>query len=166
MFLTATIIEWIPVFIGQDACDIVIDALRFCRAHKGLRLYAYVVMENHIHLVAEAPDLGQVVRDFKRHTAKELIRLAEVENKTWLLNQFSYWRKRYKRESGHQVWQEGVHPQLIQSDAMREQKIDYIHYNPVRRGWVDAPEHWRYSSARNYLLGDHSVLEVDAIDGR
>jgi hypothetical protein len=46
---------------------------------------------------------------------------------------------------------------------MLHQKIDYIHENPVRRGWVEAPEHWRYSSARNYMLEDHSVLELDCL---
>jgi len=165
-FLTATVNEWIPVFIGRDFCDIIIAALRFCRAHKGLRIYAYVVMENHMHLVGEAPDLGRVMQDFKRHTAKEVVRLAESQKKEWLLNQLAYWKKRYKKESAYQVWQEGTHPQLIQGDEMLSQKIAYVHENPVRRGYVDAPEHWRYSSARNYILEDHSVLEVDRVEER
>jgi hypothetical protein len=61
------------------------------------------------------------------------------------------------------VWQEGFHPQRIDSDAMMQQKIHYIHQNPVRRGFVDAPEEWRYSSARNYVCNDHSVLEIDEL---
>jgi len=165
-FLTCTIVEWIPAIVGADACGIVIDALRFCRENKGLRIYAYVIMENHIHLIAEAPELNRTLQSFKRHTARELIQHCERTKKAWLLNQFAYFKKAHKRASKHQVWQEGIYPKLIRSDAMLTQKITYIHDNPVRRGWVDAPEHWRYSSARNYILGDHSVLEIDLLEPR
>ena len=61
-FLTATVAGWIPVFIGTDACGVLIDGLDFCRKHKGLRLYACVIMENHVHLVAEAAELSRVVQ--------------------------------------------------------------------------------------------------------
>ncbi len=58
------------------------------------------------------------------------------------------------KDRKHQVWQHGSHPELIQNDAMMRQKLEYIHYNPVKRGYVDEPEHWRYSSARNYAQED------------
>jgi REP element-mobilizing transposase RayT len=162
-FLTSTIIEWIPALIGDEVCGMLVDSLDFCRKNKGLRLYAYVVMDNHLHLIAEAPELGEVMQSFKRHTARELLALAEKGHKEWLLNQFAHYRKRYKESSQHQVWQEGVHPQLIQGDDMLRQKFAYLHENPVRRGYVDVPEHWRYSSARNYVLEDDSVLEIDRL---
>ena len=72
-------------------------------------------------------------------------------------------KKRYKENSQFQIWQEGAHPQIIRDDDTLNQKIEYIHNNPVRRGYVDAPEHWRYSSARNYYSNDHSVMEIDAL---
>ena len=153
----------IPLLIAPDACRVVIDALDFCRKQKGLRLYAYVIMDNHIHLVAQADELSRVIQSFKRHTARELLGWAERTNKDWVLNQLAHFKKQYKRASQHQVWQEGVHPQLVQDDGMLLQKITYVHENPVRRAWVDVPEHWRHSSARNYLLDDHSVLEIDAL---
>ena len=163
-FLTSTIVEWIPALIGEDACTMLAAALDYCRKNKGLRLYAYVIMDNHVHLIVEAPDLSGVMQSFKRHTARELIALTERAKKEWLLNQFAYFRKRHKQESQHQVWQEGFHPQLVQGDAMLRQKLTYLHENPVRRGYVDAPEHWRYSSARNYVLEDDSVLEIDRLE--
>ncbi|NIR50255.1 transposase, partial [candidate division KSB1 bacterium] len=43
------------------------------------------------------------------------------------------------------------------------QKIEYIHFNPVKRGLVDFPEHWRYSSARNFVCEDHSVIQIDPL---
>ena len=68
-----------------------------------------------------------------------------------IVNHYTFYKKAHKNERAYQFWQEGVHPELIQNDAMMRQKIEYIHQNPVERGYVDRPEHWRYSSARNYL---------------
>ena len=58
------------------------------------------------------------------------------------------------------VWQEGLQPKLIQNDATMISKINYIHHNPVKRGYVDEAIHWRYSSARNYE-GVNALLEVE-----
>ncbi len=162
-FLTLTIVDWLPVFTTPATCAIALDALRYCREEKGLRLYAYVLLENHAHLVAEAPDLMRCMQSYKRHTARALINWAQDTEKGWLLHHFAYCKKAFKHNSRYQVWQEGVHPQLIQGDDMLRQKMVYIHNNPVRRGYVDIPEHWRYSSARNYECGDHSVLEIDVL---
>ncbi|WP_198532945.1 hypothetical protein [Salinivibrio sp. MA440] len=63
----------------------------------------------------------------------------------------AFYKKAHKGDRAYQFWQEGVHPELIQSDAMMWQKIDYIHQNPVKRGYVDEAAHWRYSSARDYM---------------
>ena len=57
------------------------------------------------------------------------------------------------------MWQEGNHPQQIQNDDMMWQKLQYIHDNPIRRGYVDDPLHWRYSSARNYAR-QASLIDV------
>ena len=59
----------------------------------------------------------------------------------------------------YQVWQEGSHPQEIYGEKMLIQKIEYIHNNPVRRGYVDEAGYWRYSSARTYE-GMEGLLEV------
>ncbi len=162
-FLTLTIVDWLPVFTVPTTYAIALDALRHCRAEKGLRLYAYVLLENHAHFVAEAPDLTRCMQSYKRHTARELIKWAAAAKKDWLLHQFAYCRKTSKHNSRYQVWQEGLHPQLIQGDDMLRQKIVYIHNNPVRRAYVDIAEHWRYSSARTYACGDHGVLEIDPL---
>ncbi|MBM3289183.1 MAG: transposase [Candidatus Hydrogenedentes bacterium] len=162
-FLTCTIVDWLPVFQSRPYFDIITHSLAFCRANKGMRLYAYVIMENHLHLVVGAPDLSGVMRAFKGFTAREIVALAEATGRTGLLNELMVRKKRTKESSQHQVWQEGSHPQRIYDDDVLNQKIEYIHNNPVRRGYVDAPEHWRYSSARNYYVDDHSVLEIDAL---
>jgi REP element-mobilizing transposase RayT len=107
-FATSMIVEWIPVFTARPYFDIICDSLAFCRKTKGLRLYAYVIMENHLHLVAEAPDLSGVIQSFKRHTAKAIIELARTTKRDWLLNQFAYFRKKYKQTSGSRHLNFGV----------------------------------------------------------
>jgi len=162
-FITCTTVEWLPVFTRPKYLDTITASLNFCRQHKGLRLHAYVILDNHLHLIVAADALSQVIRDFKRHTAKEILAVARQENKQWLLKQFEFFKGVHKGKSQHQVWQEGVHPQAIITEDMLRQKLDYIHHNPVRLGLVDRPEDWRYSSARNYL-GQDGLLEIDVIE--
>jgi hypothetical protein len=86
-----------------------------------------------------------------------------VDHKEWLLNQFAFFKKRHKDRSTHQVWQEGYHPEWSTSEDMLKEKMDYIHDNPVKRGLVRLPEHWVYSSARSYVRGEASVVELDKV---
>jgi len=162
-FITCTIVGWLPVFTRQKYFNIITTSLTFCRQRKGLRLHAYVILDNHLHLMVSADNLSQVIRDFKRHTAKEILAVARQDNKLWLLKQFEFFKDVHKGDSQHQIWQEGFHPQAITTEDMLRQKLDYVHYNPVRIGFVDYPEDWRYSSARNYL-GRDGVLEIDSIE--
>ena len=160
-FVTGTIIEWLPVFTNATRCDILIHALSYCREHKALRIHAWVILDNHFHAILSAPDLSRVLADFKRHTAKSLLAQLQADGSDWLLDQLSYHRLKHKSESEHQIWQEGSHPQAIVSDEMMEQKLDYLHNNPVKRGLVASPEHWRYSSAHEWLPGAIPVLRCD-----
>jgi REP element-mobilizing transposase RayT len=159
-FLTFTTVEWLPVFTEQIYFDIVIDSLKFCQEQKGLDLYAYVGLDNHFHLVASASELSAIIASLKKFTARQIINTLKERNKDWLLTELAFYKKKYKINSEYQLWQEGSHPQLILSEKMFRQKIEYIHNNPVKRGFVDLPEHWRYSSARNYLMDDHSIIEI------
>jgi REP element-mobilizing transposase RayT len=160
--VTSTIIEFIPVFTSEKYFQIIIDSLKYCRENNGIKIFAYVIMDNHFHLLISSDDLSNKIRSLKRHTAREIIKQAERDNKVWLLNQFKFYKKRYKKESNYQVWQEGVHPQLITTTDMAEQKMNYIHYNPVKKGFVKEPQDWIYSSAGNYYYGE-GVLEIDRL---
>ena len=137
-FVTSIIVEWLPVFTTAACCDIVVRSLLHCREQKALQIYAWVILDNHFHAILSAPDLAGTLTDFKRFTARALLEQIKVEKREWLLNQLAYYCAAHKRSSEHQVWQEGVHPQAIGSDEMMEQKLDYIHNNPVERGLVVA----------------------------
>ncbi len=159
-FLTCTLVNWLPLFSSPAIVDILYASWRFLKAHERLTIYAYVIMENHLHLVAASPDLSKEMGDFKSFTARQIIDYLEDKQAQNVLQQMAQAKPAYKWDRDYQVWQEGSHPQLIQGEEMMRQKITYIHHNPVKRGYVDDPTHWRYSSARNYarLPG---LLEVE-----
>jgi len=161
-FVTSTIVEWLPVFTTAARCDILTASLDYCRRHKGLLIYGWVILDNHFHAIVAASDLPRVLADLKRHTAQRILEQLEAEGCDWLLNAFRYHRTAHKRANEHQVWQEGAHPQAIVGDEMMLQKLEYLYNNPVKRGLVTAPEHWRYSSAHEWCGGAEAVLRCDA----
>jgi len=160
-FVTSTVVAWLPVFTTAARCDLLAESLEYCREHKGLKIYAWVILDNHFHAILSGSCLPRILADFKRHTAQRVLEQLEKENAEWLLNQFQYFRAKHKVESTHQVWQEGSHPQEIADDEMMRQKLDYLHQNPVKRGLVTAAEHWRYSSAHEWCPGAIPVLWSD-----
>jgi putative transposase len=160
-FVTSTVVSWLPVFTTANHCDIIVESLEYCRQHKGLEIYAWVILDNHIHAILAAPDLSRVMADFKRHTAQRIIEQLEKDQSAWILNQLEFFHARHKTQSVRQFWQEGFHPQAISDDKTMEQKIEYIHNNPVKRGLIAAPEHWRYSSAHELLPGTTPVMKCN-----
>ncbi len=149
-FLTATTVNWTPRFSSHALVQILLDSLRFLQTSARPTLYAYVILENHLHLVAASPDLSAAISSFKFYTARQMIDFLEINKTAHVLHQLEFYKAMHKTDRTYQVWQEGSHPELIQGEAMVRQKIEYIHNNPVQRGYVDLPIHWRYSSARNY----------------
>lgn len=149
-FMTWTVVGWLPLFTRSDTTDILYNCWRFLQKERDFKIFAYVILENHLHLIAAAPNLAKVVKDAKSFTARQIIDQLRHSSAETLLKQLSFHKLAHKDESDYQVWQEGSHPEQIQNDAMMWQKIEYTHNNPLRRGYVDDPLHWRHSSARNY----------------
>lgn len=161
-FITSTIVEWLPVFTTAASCDILVEAFAHYQARQQWSVYAWVILDNHFHAIVGAADLARTVAGFKSFTARRLLAQVDADGRGWLRDQWHFYRARHKTGSDHQVWQEGFHPQELSSDEAMLQKIDYVHYNPVARGLVSAPEHWRYSSAHEWLPGARPVLRCDA----
>ncbi|WYH51627.1 transposase [Teredinibacter turnerae] len=135
-----------------------LDSLRFL-SREGLKIYAWVILENHCHFVLQSKALDRDIARLKSWTGKNLIQYLVENNIQQILEQLAFYKKAHKDDRAYQFWQEGVHPELIQSEGMMRQKIEYIHQNPVKRGYVDEATHWRYSSARDYS-GAAGLLEV------
>lgn len=163
-YLTLQIVHWADIFTRKIYRDIVIDSLKYFQENKGLEIYAYVVMSNHIHLLARGGNgnLSGILRDFKRHTSKKIIETVQGKEeirREWLLMIFRYAARKHKRNKSYQVWTHENRAVEVFSNKFIEQKIDYIHNNPVVSGIVSNPEDYLYSSARNYA-GLESVLDI------
>ncbi|MEL6382941.1 MAG: transposase [Cyanobacteria bacterium J06626_18] len=159
-FITCSIVEWMPIFSKPALVAIVLDSLRFLQTQQRLTLYSYVIMENHLHLIGSAKDLSKEIGNFKSFTARSVVDwLQENHAKSYWLRRLEKAKLRHKTGQQYQVWQEGFHPKMIASEPVFQQKLNYIHLNPVKRGYVDDPAHWRYSSYRNYM-GEPGLLEV------
>ncbi len=118
-----------------------------------------MILENHCHFVLQSNALDQDIARFKSWTAKKLIQYLAEQNVRQILDQLAFYKKAHKSDRAYQFCQEGVHPELIHSDEMMSQKIDCTHCNPVKRGYVDEEEYWRYSSAKDYS-GKQGLLEI------
>ncbi len=158
-FMTATVNHWLPLFTRTQTVDIVLDSWRFLQREADFEIYGYVILENHLHLIASSQDIGHDMQRFKSYSARRIIDYLEQSEAKRMLEMLAMFKRVHKIESQYQVWEEGNHPQLLESEQMMRQKLDYIHQNPVKRGYVDVPEHWRYSSARDYA-GQAGLIDV------
>lgn len=163
-FITSTIVDWIPVFTTEKYYDIMTNAFRYSQKEKSLKLYAYVFLDNHFHIMASAETLSDVIKSVKSFSAKLIIENLKSDNKSVILKKLKNSKANHKRNSEYQVWQEGFHPKEIMSDKMFQQKIDYIHFNPVRRNHVKEPQDWKYSSAGYYYEGKEGILKLNGFE--
>jgi putative transposase len=169
-FITMTVVDWVDVFVRKQYKDIVIESLKYCQAQKGLEIAAYVIMSSHVHLIVRAAGkdtLSEVLRDFKKFTAQQI--LQEIESggyesrKEWMLHRFAYRGTSGSGNRLHQFWQADNHPIELYSLPVILQKLQYIHQNPVREGYVVESADYPYSSASNYFH-DKGLLDISLID--
>jgi Transposase and inactivated derivatives len=161
-FVTLTVRHWIDVFTRNEYKDIIIENLDYCRKNKGLEIYAWVIMTNHVHLIVRAKDgnvLESILRDFKKYTSKAIIKAINenpIESrKEWLLRGFD-------TSDGIRFWKEGNHPIELWSNEVIEEKMKYIHNNPVKAGFVFREQDFLYCSAADYA-GERGILEIDIL---
>lgn len=162
--MTFAVTEWVDVFTRKEYRDIVLNSIRYCQEEKGLVLYCWCLMSNHIHLVisAAANDTGDILRDFKKFTSKQVIK-AILNNQSesrreWMLTIFRNAGETNSRNTYYQFWRQDNQPKELFSKRFTDQKLNYIHYNPVKAGIVDKAEEYQYSSARDYYYGKNCGL--------
>jgi putative transposase len=166
-FITTTIVEWRSVFVSIPLFETIIESLKYCCINKSLHLHGYVIMPNHVHYIVSTnpPEkLSDVMRDFNRFTSQRITEMLEEMRREELLATFHQAAIEEGSGNRYKVWQEVFHPIAIETSDFFQQKLDYLHDNPMRKGFVEKPEHWLYSSARNYLLDDHSVVTVECLE--
>jgi REP element-mobilizing transposase RayT len=159
-YVTFTVHQWVDVFTRSLYADIVIDSLRFCQKEKGLKIYAWVIMSNHIHLIirSEKNILSDIIRDFKKFTSTQIVKAIENNHKesrrNWLL-----WL--LKKDDKITFWEEGYHGVEITSPDFFESKLTYIHLNPVRAKLVEREEDYFYSSCADYLGKRKELIDLE-----
>ncbi len=171
-FVTFTVVSWVDLFTRKRTRDIIIEALQFCINEKGMVLYAFVIMSNHIHLLLRAKEeskgLSALIGDFKKFTSKRLINWMldnpDESRRNWMLGIFQNYGQKNKRNEQYQVWIQNNHPEEISSYDFVKQKLDYIHFNPVHAGIVRNASDYVYSSAGNYCGRLDNILEVTLMD--
>jgi len=166
-FVTCTVVDWIDALSRPLYKDVVCDSLRFCIDRKGLQLHAWVIMSNHLHLIASAKEgavLADVLRDFKKFTARKLVEAiagnAQESRREWMLNAFHFAAEHNSSNKEIQFWQQGFHPICLDRPQLWRQRLLYLHENPVRAGLVWRAEDYKYSSAIDYYVGQPGLLSL------
>jgi REP element-mobilizing transposase RayT len=160
-FFTCTVHQWADVFTRREYIDILIESIRFCQINKGLQVYSWVIMTNHLHMIAGSEDgkLSVTIRDFKKFTATQIVKAIEANSKEsrkkWLL-----WL--FKKDQGIWFWEEGFHPEEVRTREFFDVKSNYIHMNPVRAGFVDKEDEYLYSSCGDFYGTRKGLLELAA----
>jgi putative transposase len=171
-FLTCTVVDWIDVFTRLEYKQIITDSLRHCQQNKGLSIHAYVIMTNHLHLMIsrkeDAPPLSDIVRDFKKFTAQQLLKAIQVPTESrrdWMLPLFKKAGTKNANNTHYQFWIQDNHPVELFSLKFIIQKLNYIHDNPVKAGIVEAPHMYLHSSAGVYLAQQKNpLLDIEVLD--
>jgi putative transposase len=164
-FLTFTVVDWIDVFTRKEHAYILCDSLNYCIAQKGLIVHAWVIMSNHMHLIAradEGSDISAIIRDFKKFTAKKIIHQIQTEpesRREWMLRHFATRAAQIKRVRDHKFWEDGSHAIMLDSNELWDERMNYLHNNPVVAGVVAEPEHYLLSSAGD-LAGTKGLVDI------
>ncbi len=147
-FITVTCLEWKHILKEERFKNIIITSLSFLSKEKRINVYGFVIMSNHFHLIWQM--IGdhkreEVQRDFLKYTGQQILKHLRNENfelQKELLVQ--------AKDRKYQVWQRNSLGVPLWSSVVFNQKLEYIHYNPVKAGLCKYPEDYRYSSARFY----------------
>jgi REP element-mobilizing transposase RayT len=166
-FVTFSVVGWIDVFTRELYKEIFINSLQYCQENKGLKLHAWVIMTNHVHLIisSNTNKIEDIVRDLKKYTSKQII-AAIRENPTesgkeWMLNLFSFAGASNSNNKDYQFWKQDYHPIELNTAEKLKERLDYLHENPVRSGLVWEPWHYKYSSAIDYYTNERGLLAIE-----
>ena len=165
-FVTFATVNWIDVFTRNIYKDILVDSLNFNVTNKGLLIYSWCIMTNHVHMIigTKLNPMQDIMRDLKSYTSKEILKAIKdnprESRKNWMLWMFERAGKRNSNNTKYQFWQQHNHPIQLDDNKIFDQKMQYIYQNPVVAGFVDKAEHFPYSSAKDYA-GENGFVKVE-----
>ena len=171
-FVSFAVVYWMDVFTRNEYKDVLIESLEYCQNNKGMEICAWCIMTNHVHLIFRVEDSGKpqlVLGDFKRFTSKKLVAIIRdnphESRKEYFLEQFKKAARSSSNVKNYQFWRHDNKPIELWSNKVIQQKINYIHQNPVKAGFVFRAEDYQYSSAVDYsgekgLLNDIVIFRI------
>jgi REP element-mobilizing transposase RayT len=169
-FITSSVVNWIDVFSREAYTQILVESLQYCIDNKGLPLHAWVIMSNHIHLIASAKQgyqLVNIIRDFKKFTSRNIIDAIssniQESRKGWMIWMFKRAGERNGNNHKCQFWQQDNHPIELRTNEMMDQRLNYLHENPVKAGYVWEPQHYKHSSAIDYYTEVKGLLPIELL---
>ncbi|MGB3181154.1 MAG: transposase [Cyclobacteriaceae bacterium] len=165
-FVTFATVSWIDALTRPQYKDIIVDSINFCVKNKGLEVYAWCIMSNHVHMIigTTGEKMEHILRDLKKFTSRNITQ-AIIENqqesrRAWLLYMFEWHGQQNPHNKQYQFWQQDNKPIELSDNKMMDQRLHYIHMNPVKDGIVAEPEHYLYSSALDYAEGKGMIPVV------
>ena len=167
-FITYAVVFWIDVFIRKEFKDILVDSWKYCLSNKGLEIYGWVIMPSHVHLIigSSKNKLEDIVRDMKSHSSSALKKaIAEhlgESGKEWMIWMME---RAGSENSNNKSWQfSEQHNIPIErlNTEMFDQKLGYIHNNPVVAGFAEKAQDWSYGSAGDFH-GRKGLIELSYI---
>ncbi len=168
-FISFSVINWIDVFIRNEYKYELLDSWRFCVKNKGLEIYGWCIMPSHVHMIVSSvkDPLSAIIRDMKSYTSRRVRNIIETNQaesrRVWMLEMMKKAGFANKNNIDFQFWQQSNHPVELNTNLMMDQRLNYIHNNPVVAGFVDVPEDWLFSSARDYC-GKKGLIDIKFIE--
>jgi len=168
-FITCTVIGWADALSRPEYKDIIVDSIKYCQEHKNLLVHAWVIMNNHIHMIvsSETNMLPGIIRDFKKFTSRKLMEAIsnnpQESRKQWLLNMFRFVGTHNNNNDEYQFWQQDYHPVELNDAKKYQQRLTYLHENPIRAGIVWQPSDYKYSSAIDYYEQRNGLLVLNIL---
>ena len=165
-FVTTTAVGHAHLFKQDVIKRIIVDSLHHIRTTRGVKLFIFVIMPNHIHIIAQFSDdypLADMTRDFKKSTARQIYRQFQAEGNAKVLSLLQKEGRKVKQE--YKVWEDGYDARDVFSKVFLQQKMDYIHHNPCQPQWklAELPEQYLWSTAGFYLDGKPCVIPIDDV---
>ena len=153
-FFTATCLKWQPLLQWEKNKEVVIDSLKFLVDDKRIWLYGFVIMPNHIHLMWCKQDQWlekNVKQMFLKYTAQQIKFNLLADDPSALDSYIST-----QRDRDYHFWERRSYSATMYNRKVASQKIDYMHYNPVKAGLCEYPEEYVHSSYRFYHLDENN----------
>ena len=167
-FISFVVVYWLDVFIRPIYKDILVDSINYCIKEKGLVVHAWIIMSSHVHMIIGTRDknMQDIIRDLKKFTSKAIVK-SIIDNplesrKEWLVCMMEHAGKKNGNNIKYQFWQQHNKPIELNSNEMIQQKLEYLHNNPVKEGIVNEPYEYKYSSAVDYS-GGKGMINVEII---